>query len=41
MTPWISRGLLVSIKKKNGLYKKLIKKQLPLVNYNTKPIKTN
>ena len=29
MTPWISKGLLVSIKKKNGLYKKLIKNTTP------------
>ena len=29
MTPWISRGLLVSIKKKNGFYTKLIKNTTP------------
>ena len=29
MSPWISRGLLVSIKKKNGFYKKLIKNTTP------------
>jgi hypothetical protein len=42
-SPWITKGLLASVRKKNRLYKKLLKHPtlIAYVKLNIKPIKIN